>query len=109
MQYNTQESQGNFKSVDTNDVLTQALSKPEHPGGTRGQSKFVKQSQYSNLKQSSNRDTEVLSMGCEIEELKDLVRGLCVKKDAEPSFYQENMPTIDQHNSFNASYTLQEK
>ncbi|GMN32697.1 hypothetical protein TIFTF001_046618 [Ficus carica] len=87
----------------------QHTSKPEHRGHTRGQSKFVKQSQYFNLKQSSNRDTEVLSMRREIEELKDLVRGLCAKKDAEPSFYRENMPTVDQHNSFKASCTLQEK
>ncbi|GMN47766.1 hypothetical protein TIFTF001_016946 [Ficus carica] len=108
MQHNIEESQANFESVGTNDVLTQALSKPEHPGRTRGQLKFIKQSQY-NLKRSSNRDTEVLSMRREIKELKDLVRGLCVKKDVEPSFYQENMATVDQHNSFKASCTLQEK
>ncbi|GMN47262.1 hypothetical protein TIFTF001_016445 [Ficus carica] len=72
LEYNTQESQGNFKSVGTNDVLTQALSKPEHPGRTRGQSKFVKQSQYFTLKQSLNRDTEVLLMRREIKELKEL-------------------------------------
>ncbi|GMN26066.1 hypothetical protein TIFTF001_043958 [Ficus carica] len=106
--YNTYESQGNFESVGTKDVLTQVLSKPEHPGHTHGQSKFVKQSQYFALKRSSNRDTEVLSMRRKIEELKELVRGLCAKKDVEPSFYQENMPTVDQHNSFKASCTLQE-
>ncbi|GMN58120.1 hypothetical protein TIFTF001_027219 [Ficus carica] len=44
MQYNTQESQGTFESVGTTDVLTQALSKSEHPGRIRRQSKFVKQS-----------------------------------------------------------------
>ncbi|GMN57784.1 hypothetical protein TIFTF001_026885 [Ficus carica] len=45
----------------------------------------------------------------EVEELKDLVRGLCAKKDAEPLFYQENMPTVNQDNSFKANCTLQEK
>ncbi|GMN36381.1 hypothetical protein TIFTF001_042423 [Ficus carica] len=38
-----------------------------------------------------------------------MVHGLCAKKDVEPSFYQEYMPTVDQHNSFKASCTLQEK
>ena len=55
----------------------------------------MKQFLYFNLKRSSNKDTKVLSMGREIEELKELVRGLCAKKDVEPSFYQDNMPTID--------------
>ena len=45
----------------------------------------------------------------EIEELKALVRGLCVKKDMDPSFDQENVPTVDQHNSFKASCSIQEK
>ncbi|GMN40319.1 hypothetical protein TIFTF001_009550 [Ficus carica] len=109
MEYNTQESQGTFKSINTSDVLTQALSRPEHPGRIRGQSKFIKQSQYFNLNRSSNRDNEVLSLRREIEELKALVRGLCAKKDVEPSFDQENVPTVDQHNSFKASCSIQEK
>ncbi|GMN58487.1 hypothetical protein TIFTF001_027574 [Ficus carica] len=109
MEYNTQESQGTFESVGTSDVLTQALSRPEHPGRIRGQSKFVKQSQYFNLYRSLNRDNEVLSMRREIEELKALVRGLCANKDVELSFDQENVPTVDQHNSFKASCSVQEK
>ncbi|GMN63833.1 hypothetical protein TIFTF001_032884 [Ficus carica] len=80
-----------------------------HPGRIHGQSKFVKQSQYFNLNRSSNRDNEVLSMRREIEELKALVHGLCAKKDVEPSFDQENVPTVDQHNSFKASCSVQEK
>ncbi|GMN30493.1 hypothetical protein TIFTF001_050671 [Ficus carica] len=109
MQYNTEKSQGTFELVGTTDVLTEALSRPEHPGRIHGQSKFVKQSQYFNLNRSSNRDNEVLSMRRIIEELKALVRGLCAKKDVEPSFDQENVPTIDQHNSFTASCSIQEK
>ncbi|GMN70630.1 hypothetical protein TIFTF001_039670 [Ficus carica] len=109
MEYNTQESQGTFESVGTSDVLTQALSRPEHLGCIRGQSKFVKPSQYFNLNRSSNRDNEVLSMRHEIEELKALVRGLCANKDVVPSFDQENVPTVDQHNSFKASCSVQEK
>ncbi|GMN59931.1 hypothetical protein TIFTF001_029018 [Ficus carica] len=109
MLYNTQESQGTFESVGTTDVLTQALFRPEHPGRIRGQSKFVKQSQYFNLNRSSNRDNEILSMRCEIEELKALVHGLCAKKDVKPLFDQENVSTVDQHNSFKASCSIQEK
>ncbi|GMN22380.1 hypothetical protein TIFTF001_048984 [Ficus carica] len=45
----------------------------------------------------------------EIEELKALVRGLCANKDVAPSFDQENVPTVDQHNSFKASCSVQEK
>ncbi|GMN61871.1 hypothetical protein TIFTF001_030957 [Ficus carica] len=83
VEYNTQETQGKFESVDTNDVLTQALSKPEHPG--------------------------LLSMRRKIEELNEMVRGLCAKKDMEPSVDQDNMLTVDQHNSFKASCTLHYK
>ncbi|GMN67292.1 hypothetical protein TIFTF001_036353 [Ficus carica] len=46
MEYNTQESQGTFESIGTSDVLTQALSRPEHPGRIRGQLKFIKPPQY---------------------------------------------------------------
>ncbi|GMN65563.1 hypothetical protein TIFTF001_034635 [Ficus carica] len=70
MEYNTQESQGTFESVGTSDVLSQASSRPEHKGRVRGQSKFVKPSQYFNLNRSSSKDNEVLSMRREIEELK---------------------------------------
>ena len=45
----------------------------------------------------------------EIEELKEIVRGLCAKKYVEPLVDQENMPTIDQHNSFKSSCTLHDK
>ncbi|GMN40313.1 hypothetical protein TIFTF001_009534 [Ficus carica] len=54
-------------------------------------------------------DTIVLSMRREIEELKEMVHGLCAKKDVEPSVYQENMPTVVQHNSFKASCILHDK
>ncbi|GMN64472.1 hypothetical protein TIFTF001_033542 [Ficus carica] len=109
VEYNTQESQGTFESVGTNDVLSQALSRPEHKGRVRGQSKFVKPSQYFNLSRSSNKDNEVQSMRREIEELKALVRGLCANRDVEPSVDPKNVPTVDQHNSFKASCSAQEK
>ncbi|GMN32715.1 hypothetical protein TIFTF001_041779 [Ficus carica] len=109
MEYNTQDSQDTFKSVGTSDVLSQALSRPEHKGRVRGQSKFVKPSQYFNLNQNSSKDNEVPSMKREIEELKALVRGLCAKKDVEPSVDPNNVPTVDQHNSFKASCSAQEK
>ncbi|GMN65391.1 hypothetical protein TIFTF001_034456 [Ficus carica] len=109
MEYNTQESQGTFELVGTNDVLSQALSRPEHKGRVRGQSKFVKPSQYFNLSRSSKKDNEVQSMRREIEELKVLVRGLCANRDVEPSVDPKNVPTVDQHNSFKASCSAQEK
>ncbi|GMN73773.1 hypothetical protein TIFTF001_053079 [Ficus carica] len=109
VEYNTQESQGTFESVGTNDVLSQALSRPEHKGRVRGQSKFVKPSQYFNLSRSSNRDNEVQSMRREIEELKALVRGLCANRDVEPSVDPKNVPTVNQHNSFKASCSAQER
>ncbi|GMN20769.1 hypothetical protein TIFTF001_043164 [Ficus carica] len=109
MEYNTQESQDTFESVGTSDVLSHALSRPEHKGCVRGQSKFVKPSQYFNLNRSSSKDNEVQSMRREIEELKALVRGLCAKKDVAPSVDPNNVPTVDQHNSFKASCSAQEK
>ena len=109
MEYNTQESQGTFESVGTSDVLSQALSRPEHKGRVRGQSKFVKPSQYFNINRSSSKDNEVRSMRREIEELKALVRGLCANKDVAPSVDPNNVPTVDQHNSFKASCSAQEK
>jgi len=45
----------------------------------------------------------------EIEELKALVRGLCASKNVEPSVDPNNVPTVDQHNSFKASCSAQEK
>ena len=44
-----------------------------------------------------------------IEELKEMVRGLCAKKDVELSIDQVNMATVDQHNSFKATCTLHDK
>ncbi|GMN70935.1 hypothetical protein TIFTF001_055104, partial [Ficus carica] len=103
------ESQGTFESVGTNDVLSHALSKPEHKGRVRGQSKFVKPSQYFNLNRSSSKENEVQSMRREIEELKALVRGLYANKDVAPSVDPNNVPTVDQHNSFKASCSAQGK
>ena len=109
MEYNTQESQGTFESVGTSDVLSHALSRPEHSGRIRGQSKFVKPTQYFNMGRSSSKDNEVVSMRREIEELKALVRGLCAGKNVEPVIDPSNVPTVDQHNSFKASCSVQEK
>ncbi|GMN65130.1 hypothetical protein TIFTF001_034189 [Ficus carica] len=109
MEYNTQKSQGTFESVGTNDVLSHALSRPEHKDRVRGQSKFIKPSQYFNLNRSSSKDNEVQSMRREIEELKVLVRGLCANKDVAPLVDPNNVPTVDQHNSFKASCSAQGK
>ncbi|GMN31246.1 hypothetical protein TIFTF001_046498 [Ficus carica] len=73
--FSQQETQKSFESVGTEDILTKALGNAEHSGRIRGQSKFVKQSQYFNLMQAE----------------------------------EATVPTVDQHNSFKASCTLNEK
>ncbi|GMN46141.1 hypothetical protein TIFTF001_015334 [Ficus carica] len=57
--FSEQETQGSFESVGTNDILTKSLGNVEHSGQTRGQSKFVKQSHYFNIVQSSSENVEV--------------------------------------------------
>ncbi|GMN45012.1 hypothetical protein TIFTF001_014204 [Ficus carica] len=76
-----QETQGSFKFVGTEDILTKSLDNAEHSGRLRGQSKFVKQAQYFNA-HGINRETMA---------------------------EEATAPTVDQHNSFKASCTLNEK
>ncbi|GMN22224.1 hypothetical protein TIFTF001_040207 [Ficus carica] len=57
--FSEQETQGSFEFVGTNDILTKSLGNAEHSGRTRGQSKFVKQSHYFNIVQSSRENAEV--------------------------------------------------
>ncbi|GMN62985.1 hypothetical protein TIFTF001_032064 [Ficus carica] len=52
----------NMQSDILDDILTKALGNAEHSGQIRGQSKFVRQSQYFNLVQSSRENAEVLDM-----------------------------------------------
>ncbi|GMN61281.1 hypothetical protein TIFTF001_030369 [Ficus carica] len=60
--FSEQETQGSFESLETDDILTKALGNAEHSGRIRGHSKFVKQSQYFNLVQSSRENAEVSNM-----------------------------------------------
>ncbi|GMN58848.1 hypothetical protein TIFTF001_027940, partial [Ficus carica] len=72
---------GEFKNTSFKIIAdTIALGNAEHSGWIRGQSKFVKQSQYFNLVQSSRENAE-----------------------------ETTTLTVDQHNSFKASCTLNEK
>lgn len=57
--FSEQETQGNFESVGTNDILTKSLVNAEHSGWNHGQSKFGKQSHYFNIVQSSRENAEV--------------------------------------------------
>ncbi|GMN40409.1 hypothetical protein TIFTF001_009631 [Ficus carica] len=77
-----QDTQGSFESVGTEDILTKSLGNPEHSGRLRGQSKFVKTVQELCAKHGINRET--------------------MAEEAAPE-------TVDQHNSFKASCTLNEK
>ncbi|GMN51299.1 hypothetical protein TIFTF001_020444 [Ficus carica] len=74
--FSEQETQGSFKYVGTNDILTKSLGNAEHSGRTRGQSKFVKQSQYFNLVQSSRENAEVSDMKRQLAALERIVREL---------------------------------
>ncbi|GMN20805.1 hypothetical protein TIFTF001_047174 [Ficus carica] len=58
--FSVQETQGSFKSVGTDDILTKTLGNVKQSGRIRA--KFVKQSQYFNIVQSSRENAEVLNM-----------------------------------------------
>ncbi|GMN20988.1 hypothetical protein TIFTF001_043214 [Ficus carica] len=109
--FSEQETQGSFESVGTYDILTKALGNAEHSGRIRGQSKFVKQSQYFNLVQSSRKNAEVSDMKRQLAALERTVQELCVKHgiNRETMAEETTAPTVDQHNSFKASCTLNEK
>ncbi|GMN19581.1 hypothetical protein TIFTF001_049931 [Ficus carica] len=110
-EFTQQETQGSFESVGTEDILTKALGNAEHSGGIRGQSKFVKQSQYFNLVHPSREKDEVSDMKLKIAALERTVQELCAKHGINRETMAEEMtaPTVDQHNSFKASCTLNEK
>ena len=107
----TQQTQGSFESVGTEDVLTKALGNAEHSGRIRGQSKFVKQSNYFNQGGSSSEKAEYLDMKLKIAALERTVMELCAKHGVNRETMPEEPtgPTVDQHNSFKASCTINEK
>ncbi|GMN66009.1 hypothetical protein TIFTF001_035086 [Ficus carica] len=109
--FSEQETQRNFESVGTDDILTKALGNAEHSGRIRGQSKFVKQSQYFNLVQSSRANVEVSDMKRQLAALERTVYELCAKHgiNQETMTEETTASTVDQHNSFKASCTLNEK
>ncbi|GMN28449.1 hypothetical protein TIFTF001_041174 [Ficus carica] len=110
-EFTQQETQGSFESMGTEDILTKALGNAEHSGRIRGQSKFVKQSQYFNLVHPSWEKDEVSDMKLKIAALERAVQELCAKHGINRETMAEEMtaPTVDQHNSFKASCTLNEK
>ena len=109
--FSEQQTQGSFESVGTEDILTKALGNAEHSGRLRGQSKFVKQSQYFNVTRSSTENAEVLDMKRQLAALERTVQELCAKHgiNRETMAEEPTAPTVDQHNSFKASCTLNEK
>ncbi|GMN47250.1 hypothetical protein TIFTF001_016424 [Ficus carica] len=109
--FSEQETQGSFEYVGTDDILTKALGNAEHSGRIRGQSKFVKQSQNFNLVQSSRENAEVSDMKRQLAALERTVQELCVKHGINRDTMAEETiaPTVDQHNSFKVSCTLNEK
>ncbi|GMN65903.1 hypothetical protein TIFTF001_034968 [Ficus carica] len=109
--FSEQETKGSFESVGTDDILTKVLGNAEHSGRIRGQSKFVKQSQYFNLVQSSRENAEVSDMKRQLAALERTVQELCAKHgiNQETMAEETTAPTVDQHNSFKASCTLNEK
>ncbi|GMN68124.1 hypothetical protein TIFTF001_037178 [Ficus carica] len=106
-----QETQGSFESVGTEDILTKSLGNPEHSGRLRGQSKFVKQAQYYNAMHVPRENPEVSFMKRQLAALERTVQELCAKHGINrETMAEEAAPeTVDQHNSFKASCTLNEK
>ncbi|GMN25270.1 hypothetical protein TIFTF001_043874 [Ficus carica] len=106
-----QDTQGSFESVGTEDILTKSLGNPEHSGRLRGQSKFVKQAQYYNAMHVRRENPEVSFMKRQLAALERTVQELCAKHGINrETMAEEAAPeTVDQHNSFKASCTLNEK
>ncbi|GMN69955.1 hypothetical protein TIFTF001_038999 [Ficus carica] len=106
-----QDTQGSFESVGTEDILTKSLGNPEHSGRLRGQSKFVKQAQYYNAMHVPRENPEVSFMKRQLAALERTVQELCAKHGINrETMAEEAAPeTVDQHNSFKVSYTLNEK
>ncbi|GMN19231.1 hypothetical protein TIFTF001_039749 [Ficus carica] len=106
-----QETQGSFESMGTDDILTKSLGNAKHSGRIRGQSKFVKQAQYFNVVNSSRDNPEVSYMKRQLVALERTVQKLCAKHgiNRETMAEEATTPTVDQHNSFKASCTLNEK
>ncbi|GMN65218.1 hypothetical protein TIFTF001_034300 [Ficus carica] len=95
--FNEQETQGSFELVGTDAILTKALDNAEHSGQIRGQSKFVKQSQYFNIVQSSRENAEVSDMKWQLAALEKTVQELCAKHsiNRETMAEETTAPTVD--------------
>ncbi|GMN21458.1 hypothetical protein TIFTF001_051126 [Ficus carica] len=89
----------------------QVFGNPEHSGRLRGQSKFVKQAQYYNVMHVPRENPEVSFMKRQLAALERTVQELCAKHGINrETMAEEAAPeTVDQHNSFKASCTLNEK
>ncbi|GMN62152.1 hypothetical protein TIFTF001_031241 [Ficus carica] len=109
--FSEQQTQGSFEYMGTDDILTKALGNAEHSDRIRGQFKFVKQSQYFNVAGSYHENAEVLDMKWQLAALERTVQELCAKHsiNRETMAEEQTAPTVDQHNSFKASCTLNEK
>ncbi|GMN42721.1 hypothetical protein TIFTF001_011937 [Ficus carica] len=104
-------TQGSFESVETTDILTKSLGNDEPSGHTCGQSKFVRQSHYFNIMQISKDNTKVSVVKCQLAALEKTVQELCAKHgiDRKTKADENTAPTVDNHNSFMANCTLNEK
>ncbi|GMN64664.1 hypothetical protein TIFTF001_033727 [Ficus carica] len=82
--FSKQQTQGSFESVGTDDILTKAIGNAEHSG---------------------------LDMKRQLAALERTVHELCAKHgiNRETMAEEQTAPTVDQHNSFKASCTLNEK
>ncbi|GMN58039.1 hypothetical protein TIFTF001_027135 [Ficus carica] len=108
--YSLQQTQGSFESVGTNDILTQSLGNDEHSGRTRGQSKFVRQYQYFNIMPSSKDNIELSVVKRQLAALEKTIQEICTKHGIDRETMDDHTAlTVDQHNNFKASCTLNEK
>ncbi|GMN49470.1 hypothetical protein TIFTF001_018633 [Ficus carica] len=90
-------TQGSFESTGTNDILTKSLGNDEHSSRTCGQSKFVRQSHYFNITQSSRDNVEESAVKRQLAALERTIQELCTKHgiNRETMTEENNAPTLD--------------
>ncbi|WP_216668105.1 hypothetical protein, partial [Proteus mirabilis] len=78
---------------------------PDHSERLRGQSKWVKPTAYFDVPPSSSYKSKVDSLERQVQDLMAIVHG---KKNSGHVDVEDQPPTIDQHNNYRASCSLNE-
>lgn len=104
-EFSTQQSQGTWHPEGYKDVLVEAMGTPDHSGRLRGQSKWVKPTAYFDVPPPPTYKSKIDSLERQVQELMAIVHG---KKTSGPVDVEDRPPTVDQHNSYRASCSLNE-